>query len=215
MEIDLAQVITAIGGLIGAFGGIYALWTKYNQEAKNKKTDYEIEKLRNEDKRKHKKRSDNSMLVYGELYDLLSEIGASRVYIIQPHPLGHEELLTIGFEVKRRGIEAMKGKVQDMKISEVPKFASELVKNTFMYITNIDEQVGDKYARATLSSCGCVNAIIKRLSDNRYDWVGSIFCEFIKPMEVSKEEAEQILTKAAINIQYILPELKRENDNNK
>ena len=76
------------------------------------------------------------------------------------------------------------------------KFASELVKNTFMYIyiTNIDEQVGDKYARAILSSCGCVNAIIKRLSDNKYDWVGSIFCEFIKPMEIDKEEAEQILT---------------------
>ena len=42
------------------------------------------------------------MLVYGELYDILSELGASRVYIVQPHPLGHEELLTIGFEVKKR-----------------------------------------------------------------------------------------------------------------
>lgn len=52
VEIDLAQVITAIGGIIGAFGGIYALWTKYNQEAKNKKTEYEIEKLRLEDKKK-------------------------------------------------------------------------------------------------------------------------------------------------------------------
>ena len=43
IEFDLAQVITAIGGVIGALGGIYALWTKYNQDAKNKKTEYELE----------------------------------------------------------------------------------------------------------------------------------------------------------------------------
>ena len=57
MVFDLAQVITAIGGVIGAIGGIYALWTKYNQDAKkNKKTEYEIEKLKViEDKKRNKK----------------------------------------------------------------------------------------------------------------------------------------------------------------
>ena len=42
------------------------------------------------------------MLIFGELWDVLHETEASRVYIIQPHPLGHEELLTIAFEVKKR-----------------------------------------------------------------------------------------------------------------
>ena len=207
MEFDLAQVITAIGGVIGAFGGIYALWTKYNQEAKNKKTEYELEKLRNEDKKKNKKRSDNSMLVFGELWDVMHDTKASRVYVVQPHPLGHEEMLTIAFEVKKKGIEPMKPHIQSLNISNVPKFSADMVKKPFMYITDINKQISDEYVKALLSSYGTKNAIIKRLSDNRHDWVGSIFCEFTYPMEINQEDAQKILDKAAMTIQYIIPEI--------
>lgn len=208
MDINIAEIIVAVGGLVGAIGGIYSIWTKYNQDAKNKKTEYEIEKLRNEDKIKNERRTDNSTLVFGELWNVLYETGASRVYIVQPHPLGHEEMLTIYFEVKRKGVEAMKPHIQNMRISEVAKFATTLVKNLFMYITNIDDQVEDRYARSILSSYGCEAAIIKRLSDNNHDWVGSIFCEFTNPMTVSEANAKEILHIAATNIQYILPEIR-------
>lgn len=208
MEINVADIIVAVGGVIGAIGGVYAIWTKYNQDAKNKKTDYEIEKLRNEDRIKNKRRSDNAMLVFGELWNVLYNSGASRVYIVQPHPLGHEEMLTVYFEVKRRGVEPMRPHIQQLKISEVAKFASGLVKNVFLYITNIEEQVEDRYARSIISSHGTTNAIIKRLSDNRHDWVGSIFCEFTQPMNISEEDAKELLHNAATNIQYILPEIK-------
>ena len=210
MEFDLAQVITAIGGVIGAFGGIYALWTKYNQEAKNKKTEYELEKLRNEDKKRNKKRSDNSILVFGELWDVMHDTEASRVYIVQPHPLGHEEMLTIAFEVKKKGVEPMKPHVQSLNISSVPKFAADMVKKPFMYITDIQKQMSDEYAKALLSSYGTKNAIAKRLSDNRHDWVGSIFCEFTYPMEINQEDAQKILDKAAMTIQYIIISVKEE-----
>lgn len=205
---ETAEIILAIGSLIGAIGGVYSIWTKYNQEAKNKKTDYEIEKLRNEDIERNKRRTDNSTLVFGELWNVLYETGASRVYIVQPHPLGHEEMLTIYFEVKRKGVEPMKPHVQNMKISEVAKFAESLVKNLFMYITDIDTQVSDRYARSILSSYGCEAAIIKRLSDNKHDWVGSIFCEFTDGMDISEADAKEILHIAATNIQYILPEIR-------
>lgn len=205
---EIAEIIVALGGLVGAIGGIYSIWTKYNQDAKNKKTEYEIEKLRNEDKVKNERRSDNSTIVFGELWNVLYETGASRVYIVQPHPLGHEEMLTIYFEVKRKGVEAMKPHIQNMKISEVARFASDLVKNVFMYITNIDAQVDDRYARSILSSYGCESAIVKRLSNNRHDWVGSIFCEFTDEMRVSEADAKEILHTAATNIQYILPEIR-------
>jgi hypothetical protein len=210
MEINIADIIVAIGGVIGAVGGIYSIWAKYNQEAKNKKTDYELEKLRNEDKIRNKKRSDNAMLVFGELWNVLYNSGASRVYIVQPHPLGHEEMLSIYFEVKRKGVEPMRPHIQQLKISEVAKFASGLVKNVFMYITNIEEQVQDRYARSIISSHGCCNAIIKRLSNNQHDWVGSIFCEFTTPMKIDEAEAQELLHNAATNIQYILPEIKSE-----
>lgn len=205
---NIAEIILAIGSLVGAIGGVYSIWTKYNQDAKNKKTDYEIEKLRNEDRVKNERRTDNSTLVFGELWNVLYETGASRVYIVQPHPLGHEEMLTIYFEVKRKGVEAMKGHVQNMRISEVATFASSLVKNLFLYITDIDAQVEDRYARSILSSYGCEAAIIKRLSDNKHDWVGSIFCEFTDKMTISEEDAKEILHIAATNIQYILPEIR-------
>ena len=207
IEVNLADIITALGGVIGAIGGVYAIFTAYNQEAKNKKTDYEIEKLREEDKVRNKKRSDNSVLVYGELWDLLHHLNASRVYIIQPHPLGHEEMITVIFEVKRKGVEPMKPHIQNINIDDIAIFASTLVKNLFLYITNIEEQVEDRYARSILYTYGCQNAIIIRLSDNKYDWVGSICCEFIEPMTISEEEAKEILHKSATNIQFILPEV--------
>lgn len=198
---NLPEIITALGTIILG-------WFTYNQYTKNKMTDAKIERMRTEEREKNERRADNSTLVFGELWNVLYETGASRVYIVQPHPLGHEEMLTIHFEVKRKGVEPMKPHIQHMKISEVAKFASDLVKNLFLYITNIDEQVKDRYARSILSSYGCEAAIIKRLSDNKHDWVGSIFCEFTNPMEVSEEDAKEILHRAATNIQYILPEIR-------
>jgi hypothetical protein len=205
---ETAEIILAIGSLIGAIGGVYSIWTKYNQEAKNKKTEYEIDKLRNEDMERNRRRSDNATLVFGELWNVLYETGASRVYVVQPHPLGHEEMLTIFFEVKRKGVEAMKPNIQKLQISEVANFASDLVKNTFMYITDIEEQVSDRYARSILSSCGCEAAVIKKLYNNRRDWVGSIFCEFTDEIRIKEDDAKEILRIAATNIQYILPEIR-------
>lgn len=205
---DWAGIITAIGGVIGAIGGIYAMWVKYNQDSKNKKTEYELDKLRNEDMMRNKRRSDNAMLVYCALWELLYAIKADRVYIVQPHPLGNEEMLTIYFEVKRRWAEPMRPHINKMKISEVAKFSGDLVKNLFMFITDINGQVKDRYAQSIFSSCGTTGAIVKRLSDNKHDWVGSIICEFTDDIEITKENAQELLHKAATDIQYILPEIR-------
>ena len=147
------------------------------------------------------------MRVYGALWNVLYTLKADRVYIVQPHPLGNEEMLTIYFEVKKKGVEPMKPQIQNMKISEVAKFAEGLEENLFMYITNIDEQVPDRYAQSIFSSLGTHAAILKRLSDSRHDWVGSIICEFSSEITVDEEDAKQILHSAATNIQFILPEI--------
>lgn len=198
---DWANIINAIGVIIVAY-------FTYNQYTKNKVTDYKLEKWKSEDKIQNKKRIDNGMIVYGELWDLLYELKADRVYVIQPFPLGHEETLSIYFEVKRRWAEPMRPHIQKLKISEVAKFSSELAKNLFMYITDIQLQVKDRYAQSIFSSCGTKNVIVKRLSDNTHDWVGSIVCEFINDMEIKEDEARAILHNKATNIQYILPEIK-------
>lgn len=194
--------------IISAIGTIIAAWFAYNQYAKNKLTDLKIEQFKKEEEAKSKRRNDNSAIIFYELWNVLHTLRADRVYIVQPHPLGNESLLSIYYEAKRKGIEGMREKVQNLKMSEVAKFSSEMATNIFMYITDIDGQVDDKYAKALLSSCGCNAAVIKRLNDNRYDWVGSIFCEFTHPMEVSEEETRSILHEAAMSIQYLLPEFR-------
>ena len=195
-----------IPAIISAIGTIIAAWFAYNQYTKNKMTDLKIEEYKQSEERKNKRRADNSSLVYGELWNVLHELGADRVYIVQPHPLGNESLLSVYFEVKRKGIEGMKNHIQNLPIADVAKFSSELVRNLFMYITDIDNQVTDKYAKSILSSYGCEAAIVKRLNDNTHDWIGSIFCEFTRPISVTEDEARNIMHIAAINIQYLLPE---------
>lgn len=194
--------------IISAIGTIIAAWFAYNQYAKNKLTDLKIEKFRKDEEIKSIRRADNSSIVYGELWNILHELDADRVYIVQPHPLGNESLLSIYYEVKRKGVEPMKPHVQNLRIADVAKFSSDMVKKLFMYITDIDTQVQDKYAKSILSSYGCEAAVVKRLNDNKHDWVGSIFCEFTRPLHVSEDEAKEIMHRCAMNIQYLLPEYK-------
>lgn len=201
----IAVIISAIGTIIT---GVLGLYFKYNQKSKDKLTDLKIEKFKKDEEAKNRRRNDSSATVFGELWNVLYQLKADRVYIVQPHPLGNECMLSIYYEVKRKGVEGMKDMIHDLKMSEVARFSADLSKNLFMYITNIDEQVSDKYAKALLSSCGCVQVAIKRMSDNKHDWVGSIFCEFTHPMNVTQEVTQTVLHEAAVNIQYILPEYK-------
>lgn len=204
----IESIFANLPAIISAMGTIAAAWFAYNQYTKNKLTDMKIEQFKEEETAKSLRRADNSSLVFGELWTVLHELDADRVYIVQPHPLGNESFVSIYYEVKRKGVEPMKPHVQNLHISEIAKFASDLVKNLFLYITDIDKQVSDKYAKSILSSYGCQAAIIKRMNDNKYDWVGSIFCEFTHPIDIPKEEAQKIMHNAAVNIQYLLPEYK-------
>ncbi|WP_290142581.1 hypothetical protein [Paramuribaculum intestinale] len=191
--------------IISALAVIITAWFSYNQYAKNKLTDLKVEQMQRDNEVKRKRRSDNSALVHGELWEILHELKADRVYIVQPHPLGNESMVSIYFESKRKGVESMKPRIQNLKMCDVAKFCADLTKNLFMFITDIDNQVTDLYAKSLLSSCGTEQVIIKRLSDNSHDWVGSIFCEFTHGQKIDEAEARAILHEAAMNIQYILP----------
>lgn len=192
--------------IISAIGTIIAAWFAYNQYTKNQLTDLKVEQFKAEQERKTKRRADNSALVHGELWQVLHELQADRVYIVQPHPLGNESMVSVYFESKRKGVESMKPRIQHLKMCDIARFCSDLTKNTLMLITDIPGQVGDRYARSLLSCCGTTEVVIRRLSDNNHDWVGSIFCEFTHDTEISQEKAHKVLDEAALNIQYILPE---------
>lgn len=194
--------------IISAIGTIVIGWFAYNQKTKDKMTDMKIEQLRARNEEKRNRRADNSAIVHGELWHALVELRADRVYIVQPHPLGNESMVSIYFESKRKGVESMKPKVQNLKMCECASFCADMAKNLYIYYDDIDEQVKDRYAKSLLSACGTSKVAIKRLSDNTHDWVGSIFCEFTHDVDVDKEEVRAVLHDVAMNVQYLLPEYK-------
>lgn len=195
-----------IPAIISAIGTIIAAWFAYNQYSKNKMTDLKIEEYKQSEERKNKRRADNSAIVHGELWEALHKLHADRVYIVQPHPLGNESMVSVYFESKRKGVESMKPYIQNLKMCDCAIFCAEMAKNLYMFFDNIDVQVKDRYAKSLLSACGTSKVAIKRLSDNTHDWVGSIFCEFTHDVNVDEEEARATLHEVAMNVQYLLPE---------
>lgn len=195
-----------IAPIISAIGVIITAWFAYNQKTKDRMTDLKIERMRTEEARKGKVRSDNTGTIYGVLWEVLHELHADRVYILQPHPLSNNMFLSISMEVKRSGVVGMKPYIRNMEIGNVAVFASELANRDWLQYRNISEEVKDKRARAILSMNGSVSALIRRLSDDRYDWIGSVFAEFQQPVATDLIYCKKVLGEAADKIQYILPE---------
>lgn len=197
------------GAVMGCISTIVCAWFVYNQKTKDKMTDLKIEKYRKEMKKKGFKRSEDTAKVLGALNKVLLGANADRVYIVQPHPLGHIAFLSIQFEVKANGVQGMRYEVQKLEMSDVAKFCERLVNNLWLYFDDIDNQVKDPYAKALLSSNGTKVAAIKRMSTAR-DWVGSIFCEFIDSPTISEGDLQKLMHEAAVQIQYNLPEFQEE-----
>lgn len=205
-SVDWSAIVSAV---TTAAVGIWTAWFTYNQKTKDKLTDLKIEQYKKEMKKRSFKRSEDTAKVLGALNKILLGANADRVYIVQPHPLGHIAFLSIQFEVKANGVQGMRYDVQKLEMSDVPKFCERMVDNLWMYLDNIDEQVQDPYAKALLSSNGTKVAAIKRMSTAR-DWVGSIFCEFMEIPTISESDLQKLMHEAAITIQYNLPEYQEE-----
>ena len=205
-SVDWSAIVSAV---TTAAVGIWTAWFTYNQKTKDKLTDLKIEQYKKEMKKRSFKRSEDTAKVLGALNKILLGANADRVYIVQPHPLGHIAFLSIQFEVKANGVQGMRYEVQKLEMSDVPKFCERMVDNLWMYLDNIDEQVQDPYAKALLSSNGTKVAAIKRMSTAR-DWVGSIFCEFMETPTISEADLQKLMHEAVITILYNLPEYQEE-----
>ena len=71
----VAVIISAIGTIIT---GVLGLWFKYNQKTKDKLTDLKIEKFKQDEEIKNRRRNDGSATVFGELWNLTGCISCSR-----------------------------------------------------------------------------------------------------------------------------------------
>lgn len=200
----LPQILTGIAS-------IAALWFTYNQYTKNKLTDYKIEKWRKEEQQNNIKKAGSIATIYGELWELLYFLKADRVYLIQPHPLYKEMYISATLEVKQYGVSSVRDSMSDVKIESVAKFVSELANTEYRFVKNIEESDLDGRIKATMAGNGCCSAALRRLCDEKNNWIGTIVVGYIHSFndnEIDINLIEKMTRSSALAIQYILPEYK-------
>lgn len=201
----MIEIITAVGGIISP---LIVAWFGYNQYRHNKVTDIKIERYKSDMERKEDRRSRNTANVFGELWKLLYELKADRVYVIQPHPLGHEAYISVQYEVTRKGIADIKPHIQSVEMRDCAVFCKTLIDQQFICFTDITTQIQDRVMRSILSANGGNTIAIRRL-DGAHDWVGNIVVEICdESVVIDQEQAAKSLTEAAINIQFTIPEFR-------
>lgn len=207
LESNAAIIWPQIAAIITAVGTIILGWFTYNQHSKNKMTDAKIENMKNEAEKKNEIRNEKMAKIYGVLWRILYETKADRVYIAQPHPLTNALYLSVGIEVKRKGL--AKNAIEDtLSLSEIANFAADLSKREFIFYADVAKDVRDNRAKALFYCNGTESAVIRRLHDDQ-DWVGSLFVEFVyKRNDLVPATLKGMLAEAANEIQYDLPEFK-------
>lgn len=206
MEIDITSIVL---GIIGLVSPLATAWFAYNQNAKNAKVQRDMERWKKEEEQKAFMRNKYSGQVFGQIHELLRSAKADRVYIVQPHPLGHVAFLSCYFEAVNNGITEMQSSIQSIPMSRVPMFSSSLADNLWLFYDNIDEQVTDDVAKSLFLANGTRVVGIKRM-DNTKDWVGSIFIEYIEEPELTEFEIKKLAHDSAMVIRHILPEFKEQ-----
>lgn len=204
VTIDWTQIITSLVAIISPIVTAYFV---YNQKAKDAKVQRDMEKWKKDEEQKAYMRNKYSGQVFGQIHDLLTKAKADRVYIVQPHPLGHVAFLSCYFEAVVNGVTEMQSSIQSIPMSKVALFSSAMAENVWLYYDDIDEQVKDDVAKSMFLANGTHAVGIKRM-DNTKDWVGSIFIEYIEEPELSETEIKKLAHDSAMVIRYILPEFK-------
>ena len=171
-----------------------------------KMTDIKIEEYKKELARKSNRRNDNTSKVWGEIHHLLGQLCADRVYIIQTYPLGRNDYITVEFEVTTHGVAFIKESIKDLHMKDVPKFCSVISSTDFLHIKSLKDMEGMR-ARALFATNGTQQMYIYCLKDSTYDWIGSLVCDYTTDDVPSEDEARRAMEVAALNIQFILPEI--------
>lgn len=203
------SLIDKLPEIISSIAAFAALWFTYNQYTKNKLTDYKIENWKKEEQRKNIKKAGDIAIIYGELWELLHFLKADRVYIIQPHPLYKSLFISVTLEVKRSDVSSVRPSFTDVTIASVARFASQLAGKDYIWIDDVESEQIDKKMKAMMLRNGCKTLAIRKLSDEKDNWIGNLVVSYTRgfnEVDVTKELVDKMSKSCAQMIQYMLPE---------
>lgn len=203
------SLIDKLPEIISSIAAFAALWFTYNQYTKNKLTDYKIENWKKEEQQKNIKKAGDIAIIYGELWELLHFLKADRVYIIQPHPLYKSLFISVTLEVKRSDVSSVRPSFSDVTIASVARFASQLAGKDYIWIDDVESEQIDKKMKAMMLRNGCKTLAIRKLSDEKDNWIGNLVVSYTRgfnEVDVTKELVDKMSKSCAQMIQYTLPE---------
>lgn len=203
------SLIDKLPEIISSIAAFAALWFTYNQYTKNKLTDYKIENWKKEEQQKNIKKAGDIAIIYGELWELLHFLKADRVYIIQPHPLYKSLFVSVTLEVKRSDVSSVRPSFTDVTIASVARFASQLAGKDYIWIDDVESEQIDKKMKAMMLRNGCKTLAIRKLSDEKDNWIGNLVVSYTRGFNevyVTKELVDKMSKSCAQMIQYMLPE---------
>lgn len=198
-----------VTNIIQALGVILIAYWSYNQYAKNKLVDKKIENWKREEEEKSLFFSENISRIYGEMWHLLHETGADRVYVVQPHPLTNMLYVSVIFEVKQKGISPIKNLIQAIPIADIPLAIDKLVKRDWIIYSNISEDIETELVKSICMNLGIKTVFVKKLATTKQGWVGSLILDFMEPV-ASLDYIKGLILPVAESIQYSLPPYKEQ-----
>lgn len=197
--------LASISDLLGVSSIFIVGWFSYNQYTKNKLTDLKIEEYKRHLIEKADRDSESFAIIYGELWRMLHELKADRVYILQPHPADSNRFISITLEVKKKGVSSMKLNIQSIPMSEVAIFASKIATIKFIKYNDIGDDMVDANMKAIMSIAGVQSLAIHRLESLEKKWIGNIACEHTHKPCWDCMKCEKTMQDIAKVVQPILP----------
>jgi uncharacterized protein YxeA len=198
----LAVIMT---GLFTLVSGVIVAWFAYNQKSHDKKTDLKIKQIEEETERNQKTSNRNTAIIYGEIWSLLHQLKADRVFIIQPHPETKHAYISVAFEVRRNGVSSIKELLSNIPIGGIANAVKEFASNCWLYYDDVGSQVLDKKVLSLMRLGGATHFSFKQLVNSSNDWIGTLAVESTTGKPFNEDATRSIMKNTANTIQYILP----------
>ncbi len=206
-----------IAAFVGALGVIITaiVLPIINSRLKQKELEQEkrFKKIEDEDKRKFEvernRLSNTYSKLYGYMWELMFEINADRVFVIQPHPLSDRQYISVSLEVlhQKRDVSAQKDNFQFQKMSDWAGFIARISNEDWMIYKDLDE-IKDNKVYLEAYRRGVKTLVFRRMLDEQGIWEGILCVEYTHSRPDNLDYVKGKIAKKSILVADILPEYK-------